>query len=54
MGKFKALRRYLLGLAVTATGAAFANETMWPLALGASFSIMCTVPLVAALLKRRH
>ena len=54
MGKFTALQRYLLGLATTVIGAAFANETMWPLALGASYSVMCTVPLLASILKRRR
>ena len=56
MSKGFALRRYLLGLAATLTGAAFMNEagSMWPLALGASISVMCTAPLVTTLWKSRH
>jgi hypothetical protein len=56
MRKNIALRRYFLGLAATATGAAFVNQagSMWPLALGASFSIVCTAQLVAALWKSRR
>jgi hypothetical protein len=48
------LKRYLLGLLATATGAAFINDTgsMWPLALGASVSVMFTAPLVRSLWTR--
>lgn len=56
MRKTIALRRYFLGLAATVTGAAFVNQagSMWPLALGASFSVLCTFPLVATLWKPRR
>jgi hypothetical protein len=55
MNRKLALRRYLLGLGATVTGAGFVNQvgSMWPLALGASISVMCTAPLVMALWKRR-
>jgi hypothetical protein len=49
-------KRYLLGLLATVVGAAFTNQagSMWPLALGASVSVMCTAPLVMKLLKGRR
>ena len=49
------LGRYLLGLAATFVGAWGAQLTgsMLPLALGASTTLMCTVPLVRRLWGRR-
>lgn len=48
------LRRYLAGLCATFVGAWATGETgsMLPLALGASVTLMCTVPLVRSLWKR--
>lgn len=49
-------RRYLAGLCATFAGA-WATEltgSMLPLALGASVTLMCTVPLVRKLWTRRR
>jgi hypothetical protein len=48
-------RRYLLGLAVVAASAGVADavDSMWPLALGAAFAVMCTADLVRDI-RRRH
>ena len=56
MLKTSAFRRYLVGLLATFLGAGFTNQTgsMWPLALGASASILCTVPLVIQLWNRQR
>jgi hypothetical protein len=49
-------RRYLLGLLATMVGAGFVDQagSMWPLALGASVSVMCTAPLVIKLWKGKR
>ncbi len=51
-----ALRRYLLGLIATFTGAWLTGITgsMWPLALGGAASLMVTLPLVSAIWWRRR
>jgi len=56
MRKNSTFARYIAGLLATAVGAGFTNRagSMWPLALGASFSVMCTVPLVTQLWKRKR
>ena len=56
MRKKSAFRQYLAGLLATFVGAAFTNQahSMWPLALGAAISVMCTAPLVVQLWRRRR
>ena len=50
------LRRYMAGLCATFAGAWAADltDSMLPLALGASITVMCTVPLVRRLWTRRR
>lgn len=47
-------RRYLLGLATVAASAGVADavDSMWPLALGAAFAVMCTADLVREIRRR--
>lgn len=51
-----AFRSYLLGLGSVAVGAGASAvvESMWPLALGASFAMMATVGLVREIRRRRR
>jgi hypothetical protein len=55
MLKNAALLRYFFGLAATFLGAWLTDVTgsMLPLALGASITLMCTVPLVRHLWSRK-
>jgi hypothetical protein len=48
MQRIALFRRYLCGLAATFAGAAGTDwsGSMWPLALGASLSLVCTVDVV--------
>jgi hypothetical protein len=52
----RALAQYFAGLGCTVLGAWWMAETgsMWPLAFGASASVMCTWSLVRALCTRQH
>lgn len=52
----KTLRHYLAGLSATFAGALGTELTgsMLPLALGASVTLMCTVPVVRSLWNRRR
>ena len=54
--KMKTLRHYLAGLSATFAGALGTEITgsMLPLALGASVTLMCTVPVVRSLWNRRR
>jgi hypothetical protein len=56
MNPSRELRRYFAGLFATFVGAwaTEVTESMLPLALGASVTVMCTVPLVRRLWGRRR
>jgi hypothetical protein len=56
MRKTAPLQRYFAGLAATFVGAWLTDVTgsMLPLALGASITLMCTVPLVRNLWYRKR
>ena len=56
MNPSRELLRYLAGLFATFVGAwaTDVTESMLPLALGASVTLMCTVPLVRKLWSRRR
>ena len=56
MFKSVEFRRYLAGLCATFAGAWMTDLTgsMLPLALGASITLMCTVPVVRTLWGRTH
>lgn len=56
MNVSRELRTYLAGLCATFAGAWGAELTgsMLPLALGASLTLMCTVPLVRKVWRRRR